>query len=69
MSTVPLAPLAPLVTVVPAGQEWWREGLHTWHARTLQAEAEAEALWIELAAERRCGAELQAQLKAASTSR
>lgn len=57
------------MTVVPAGQEWWREGLHTWHARALRAEAEAEALRIELAAERRRGAELQAQLQAACTSR
>lgn len=35
-------------TPVPAGQEWWTEGLHGWHARALRAEAQAAALRAEL---------------------
>lgn len=42
----------PPLTAIPEGTEWWRQGLHTWHARALQAEAEAAVLRAELATER-----------------
>lgn len=69
MSTAPLAPLAPPVTVIPEGNEWWRQGLHTWHARALQAEAEVASLQVELVAERRRSAESQARLQAVAATR
>jgi hypothetical protein len=56
------ASLVQAPTAVPPGQEWWTQGLHGWHARALQAEAEAAALRASLASERQRNAELAALL-------
>lgn len=51
-------------TPIPAGREWWTQGLHGWHAEALHHQQRAAELQAALDAERAKSQSLQAKLDA-----